>query len=1052
MARAKLMIVEDDRIVAMDLRGILQSLGYSVCAVASRGEEAIDKAIQTRPDLVLMDIRLQGDMDGIEAAEQLRAHLDTPVVFLTAYADETTLARAKLTSPLAYVLKPFNDRELHSAIEVALYRGRMERQLRESEARFRTLVENIPVGMFRTTSDLPAGFLMANPAFLRMFGFDSQEELTGGHAVQIFADPQAANHLRDTLLTQGSVAGIEHQLRKKDGSLFWAALTLTAVRDDHGDIQYVDGIVEDITERKQARESLRRARREWENIFQAIGHPALILDSQHRILAANRAAAEAVGRSEQQLLGERCCDLFHGTNQPPASCPLQDMLVSRHLETTEIEMEAIGGTYLVSCTPVLDDQGNLDKVIHIATDITDLKQAEEEVQRRVAQQIALNAIIAAAAAAPDLQELLKVTLDHTLEAFDLEMGGIWIPPYAAVRALPSRLFRAMHHQAEADSLSGPIAVTDWRQIPADSRFSAMRPAMERVAIHASLTLPIIAEGQRLGSLSLAAPEPHLWSDEEIALAETVGQQLVVTAERLGLLEKIRQQAQQMQQIMDTVPEGVLLLDSVGQILLSNPLGTRYLAALTDAQEGDALTHLGDRSLGELLATPPAGHRHEVTANGQVFQILAQPVETAFPSGTPPPGPAEGWVLIIRDVTQQREVERRIQQQERLASVGQLAAGIAHDFKNILATIILYSQIAIQADGLSARDREHVATISQQARHATRLIEQILDFSHRADLERRPLDLRLFLSEQVKLLQRTLPESIEVKLSYEPGQHTVNADPTRLQQAITNLAVNARDAMPGGGTLHIALERITVRPGELPPLPEMTVEGAVADEWVQVTISDTGKGIPPDALPHIFDPFYTTKPPGEGAGLGLAQVHGIVGQHDGHIDVRTQLNHGTTFIIYLPALRQDSSESRVVGSLQEPLILPHGHRETILVVEDDSIVKRVLARSLEDLNYQVLTAENGSKALELLERHKEIALVLSDVVMPKMGGIPLLHAMKERGLQVGMVMLTGHPLDEELDELRAEETASLLVDWLAKPVRLEQLAGAVDRALKARDYQ
>jgi two-component system cell cycle sensor histidine kinase/response regulator CckA len=841
VAKPKLMIVEDDQIVAMDLQGILQSLGYAVSAVVSRGEEAIEKAAQTRPDLALMDIRLRGDMDGIETAERIRARFDIPVVFLTAYADEATLERAKLTAPLAYVIKPFDQRELHSAIEVALYRYQMERRLRESETRFRTLVENIPVGMFRTTPDLLGVFLMANPAFLHMFGFDSQEELDG-KTIQILADDRQVEILRDTLLTQGSVTRVERQLKKRDGTLFWAALTLTAVRDAHGDVQWVDGVVEDITDRKQA---------------------------------------------------------------------------------------------------------------------------EQEIRRRVAQQEALNAIIAAGAAASDLQELLETALEHTLNALDVEMGGIWMPPYAYERALPPDVYAMMEQMAPAGMFNtiSPIVVKDWQQVSDDDPLFALRPLLEQIGIRASLTVPFMADGQRIGGLSLALPEPRPWSKEETALVETVGQQLGVAAERLGLLEKTRQQAQQVQQIVDTVPEGVLLLDATGRIILANPLGTSNLIVLASAQEGDTLTHLGDRSLKELLTSPPKGLWHEVTANGRVFQVLARPIETAIPSNIARSKLTKGWVLVIRDVTQQREAEQRIHQQERLASVGQLAAGIAHDFKNILGTIILYSQMAAQADGLSVRDRDQMETISQQARHATRLIEQILDFGRRADLERGPLDLRPFLGEQVKLLQRILPENIEIKLSYDPGEHTVNADPTRLQQAITNLAVNARDAMPGGGMLHFGLRRITGQAGEPPPLPEMAVEGTATNEWVQVTVSDTGAGIPPDALPHIFDPFFTTKPPEEGSGLGLAQVHGILGQHDGYIDVESQLNQGTTFVMYLPALPADPADSPAAALLKESLSLPLGHGETILIVEDNSMLKRVLAMTLKDLNYRVLAAKDGSEALE-----------------------------------------------------------------------------------------
>jgi two-component system cell cycle sensor histidine kinase/response regulator CckA len=503
------------------------------------------------------------------------------------------------------------------------------------------------------------------------------------------------------------------------------------------------------------------------------------------------------------------------------------------------------------------------------------------------------------------------------------------------------------------------------------------------------------------------------------------------AEREQLLLQIQEQVQRVQQIVDTVPEGVLLLDANRQAVLANPVGEKDLVTLARAKVGDTLTHLGDRPLDELLTSPPKGLWHEVATDGRNFQVLARSIEAgAAPSG---------WLLVIRDVTQQREVERRIHQQERLAAVGQLAAGIAHDFNNIMATIVLYAQMTAWMEGLPNTARERMETINQQAKHASSLIQQILDFSRRAVLERRPLDLAPLLKEHVKLLERTLLENIEIELDYEPGEHAapliVNADPARMQQMVTNLALNARDAMPEGGILRIGLERIAVKPGESPLLPEME-----PGEWVQMTVSDTGTGISSDVLPHIFEPFFTTKERGRGSGLGLAQVYGIVAQHEGRIDVETQVGKGTTITVYLP-LRP--SEPSTAVSLRELPVTSMGRGETVLVVEDDTNVRKALVDSLEMLNYRALQAVNGQEALTTLEElGDEIGLVLSDVVMPRMGGVALFHALRERGLGVPVVLLTGHPLEKEMEDLRLQG----LADWLPKPPGLERLAEVVARAL------
>jgi two-component system cell cycle sensor histidine kinase/response regulator CckA len=341
-------------------------------------------------------------------------------------------------------------------------------------------------------------------------------------------------------------------------------------------------------------------------------------------------------------------------------------------------------------------------------------------------------------------------------------------------------------------------------------------------------------------------------------------------------------------------------------------------------------------------------------------------------------------------------------------------------------------------------------VNQQAKHATNLTQQILDFSRRAALERQPLDLSPLLKEHVKLLERTLPENIEIALVYGPDEYVVNADPTRMQQVMMNLAVNARDAMPEGGNLRFGLERIRVQPSEPPPLPEMD-----PGEWVQVTVSDTGTGVPPDVLPHIFDPFFTTKARGEGIGLGLAQVHGIVKQHEGEIGVESpsttlrtgQAGQGTTFTIYLPALPVHPAEA---VTLELPA-LAQGQGETILVVEDNQATRQALVDSLELLNYRTLEAADGQEALAILaqppppaggEREGGVALVLSDIVMPGMGGAALLRSMRQRGLAAPVVLTTGHPLEKELEHLRAQGMS----DWLPKPPSLEQLAQVLARVL------
>lgn len=386
--------------------------------------------------------------------------------------------------------------------------------------------------------------------------------------------------------------------------------------------------------------------------------------------------------------------------------------------------------------------------------------------------------------------------------------------------------------------------------------------------------------------------------------------------------------------------------------------------------------------------------------------------------------------MVQDITERRRSEEQIQQQERLVVVGQMAAGIAHDFNNILAVIMLYTQM-LQLTAQSEVQQRHLATIYQQAVHAANLVEQILDFSRRSSMERITLDMVPFVKEMMKLWQRTLPEHIRLELVCEAQSLTVRADPSRLQQALMNMVINARDAMPNGGLLRLELRALQLASGAPAPLSSLK-PGA----WLQLIVADTGTGITPEVLAHLFEPFFTTKPPGKGTGLGLPQVYGIVQQLEGQIQVESTVGEGTQFTIYLPLLNQ--GEAQPVGAA--PIHPPHGHDELILLVEDENALREAVKEMLAGLGYRVVTAQNGASALATYTAHSaEIALVVSDLIMPDMGGMELYHALMARDPQARMLLVTGYPHEVET------ETGGH-IQWIQKPFTIDTLAQRVAEAL------
>ncbi|MBN1179901.1 MAG: response regulator [Anaerolineae bacterium] len=619
------------------------------------------------------------------------------------------------------------------------------------------------------------------------------------------------------------------------------------------------------------------------------------------------------------------------------------------------------------------------------------------------------------------QTLLLDQIQDMVTATDLE-GNIIYVNEAEVRHL---------RRSRAELLGQPVTI--YGEDPA--RGATQRQFIENTLAHGEWRGEIVnytADGEEIvvDCRTRVMKDAHGQPTSLVGIATDITERVRVEAERERLMARIQEQARQMKQILANVPEGMLLLDADGRVALANPAAQNALAALADQDaiaRRSPILHLGDRPLAELLAPlPDDGLWHAAQANGRIFEIAARPMD-------PAPG---GWVLLLRDVTHERQTQRRIQQQERLAAVGQLAAGIAHDFNNILAVITLYTQMALNAPDLSAKTRERLGTVAEQARQASALIQQILDFSRQAVLERQPVDVVLFLKGVVALLGHTVPENIRLNLSYGEEDYTVNADPTRIQQVILNLALNARDAMPEGGEVRIEVSRVTAHNDLRCVSCGQVLEG----EWVRITVTDTGTGIAPDVLPHIFEPFFTTKEVGQGVGLGLPQVYGIVKKHGGHIDVATQVGEWTTFTIYLPALL----DGRPPAFATEAPLLVLGRGETILVVEDDAVVRQALVDSIALLNYRVLEAAHGREALHVLEQHAdEVALVLSDLVMPEMGGQALFHAMRQRGLSMPVVVLSGHPIENDFESLRAQGLSA----WMLKPPSIEHMSRLLAQTLQ-----
>ncbi len=568
----------------------------------------------------------------------------------------------------------------------------------------------------------------------------------------------------------------------------------------------------------------------------------------------------------------------------------------------------------------------------------------------------------------------------------------------------------------------------------------LRKMVEPIGIQAIVLVPMSLLERTIGFWALSCATPRSFEIEDLSSLKTTGQLIANVLQRLDRDSSLKEREAELEATLAARGDGILVLDDSEKVILANGRFSELFALPEIPKKGTSAQNISYAIVSLLSRKTPlpffetnsqieaatGGFEDTLSlSDGRYLEVRRHPFRRD--------GTVEGQVWTFRDVTVERNLELQLQQSQKLESIGRLASGIAHDFNNILFSITSICDVRLNKKTVTDRDRKDFGSIKKVAERAATLTRQLLAFSRRQVLSISTVSLNDVVNNMADMLHRLIRENITVNLLLNAQNDTIRADPHQLEQVILNLVVNARDAMPNGGTLTLETDELIiddnggVQPVALPP-----------GEYIELRVTDTGEGMEPEIVTRIFDPFFTTKPIGKGTGLGLAMIYGIVKQHGGHLSAYSRSGEGTTFNVFLPRGSGELEKNEIRVS---KIPLERGDGETILLAEDERITRMTTSLMLRSQGYCVLEAENGREALAVLEENK-VDLLLTDVVMPELGGTELCTVLREKMPDLPVVFMSAFFEDTAC----IQELVKKGYSFLQKPIHMKILLGALRSAL------
>jgi len=882
-----------------------------------------------------------------------------------------------------------------------------EQELRKSKEKYRDLYENSPDILISVDAE-SGRIVQCNDTCARITGY-SKEEIAGRPVLSMY-HPDCRGQVEkcfQVFLKTGEVSNEELRALCKNGTILDVMLNARAMRDEHGNILYSRSSWSDITYRRKAEAALRESEEKFSVAFRFAPMPMTITSMEDgRLIEVNDTFVTAYGYRRSEVLGKTVFEFGMWSDEDERSSWLQQVKREGHVANYDFSVPTKDGRLrkgLLS-TVTIHLQGKAC-LLSAFNDITERSSAEEAL--RESEQMLRSIVVAT-----------PVGLCFTENRIIKWANSAWKNMFGFTD--------------ESEYVGKPTRIMH----PSDAQYVRARQkaynGLGQGAVGDAYTDFMRRDGSQFsGYLRSTHFDP---ADPSKGTVSAISDETEIIQ-----AEKARRESEERYKVLFEDSRDAVFITTIDGIFID---ANKSFCDLSGYDRNE----LESSKVEQMYADPADRRVFQETIrktgslkdfsiqlrkkDGTIFEALVTASVRYSDKGE-----ILGYQGIIRDVTEKKQLERQLLQAQKMEAVGALAGGVAHDFNNILQVSLGYSELILGDEELPNRYRKDLKKVFESARRGAELVQRLLTFSRKTEFKPQPLNVNRRITELREMLDRTIPKMIEIQLSLDEDIATINGDPTQIDQVIMNLAVNARDAEPDGGKL--VIETANVMLDE--EYTSMHLE-AKPGHYVLLTVTDTGLGMDKDTLEHIFEPFYTTKGVGEGTGLGLAMVHGIVKNHGGHVSCYSEPGHGTTFKIYFPAVVSEEEERETIE-----LKMPQGGSETILLVDDEELIRDLGSRILLKAGYSVLTANNGKEALEIYRKEQgRISLVILDLIMPEMGGKQCIQELLKIDSLVKVLLASGYSSARETEKTIESRSRGIV----RKPYEMRGLLEAVRRALDA----